>query len=63
MLKPKEFYSTIIDKAFENGDKATVVDAFVETLDYDQLTREHIIKVYESLDHETAIDHATIGQL
>lgn len=48
MVKPKNFYSTIIDRAFANQDKETVIAAYLDTLDYSDLGAEDFIKVYES---------------
>ncbi len=48
MQKPKGFFGTIIDKAFDNKDSETVIQAYLFTLDYSELNLYHLIKVYES---------------
>ena len=63
MVRPNEFHGSIIQKAFENGDKKTVIEAYIDTLNYDHLNRDHIIKVYESQVFEDAIDHGLISHL
>lgn len=63
MLKPANFYPTIIDKAFENGDKKTVVDAYLQAFNYDEFSEDHLIKVFESQTYEDAIDHGLIKHI
>lgn len=48
IVKPEQFYSTIIDLAYENKDYTTVIEAYLFCMNYDSLTKDHIIKVYES---------------
>lgn len=63
LLLPKNFQSMIIDKAFENKDKKTVIAAYLEVLNYENIDKEQLIKVFESLEYEDAIDHGLIHQI
>ncbi len=63
MQKPKGFFGTIIDKAFDNKDSETVIQAYLFTLDYSELNLYHLIKVYESQNYDELIDHKLIKHL
>ena len=34
MVRPEGLHQQLIDKAFESGDKETVIDAYLDVLDY-----------------------------
>jgi len=65
MQKPTGFHPSIIEKAFENKDASTVIDAYLDILDYANagLTEQHLQMVFESLDYDTAIDHGLVAHL
>lgn len=48
LIKPTAFFTTMIDKAYENKDYTTVVDVYLYAFNYDALSAEHLVKVYES---------------
>lgn len=66
-MKPKGFTGKIIDVAYENKDYVTVVEAYLYCMEmgggYDNLTAEQLVKVYESQDFETLIDHGVYKHL
>ena len=57
MQRKPGFHSFILDKAFENADKKTVIEAYVDALNYDEFNGSHLIKVLESQEFENQIDH------
>lgn len=57
IIQPAAFTGTLIDQAFENKDFATVVEAYLYCMEYKHLAAEHLVKVYESQDFESHIDH------
>lgn len=65
MLKPKAFHATSIELAFTNKDAKTVILAYLDILDYQAagLKAEHLAMVFESLNYESAIDHAVVEHL
>ncbi|CDW83639.1 UNKNOWN [Stylonychia lemnae] len=63
LVRPTNFSSKVIEMAFENKDIITVVDAYLLTLDYSTLSEDHLIKVYESQDFESHIDHGLYKHL
>jgi hypothetical protein len=65
MQKPNGFYATSIELAFKNKDAKTVIHAYLDILDYQSagLTAEHLSMVFESLNYESAIDHALVEHL
>ena len=54
MCRPQSFHTIVIDHAFENKDRKTVIQAYLDILDYDHagLKTEHLLKVYESMDYD-----------
>lgn len=49
MVKPNGFHQLIIDEAFKAGDKKTVIDAYLDVLDYNKdLEDSAFVKVLES---------------
>ena len=63
MIKPVGLHAAILDKAFENGDKKVVIDAYLDAFNYDQFNESHLVKVFESQVYEDAIDHGLIQHL
>lgn len=65
MIKPKDFHTTSIELAFANKDPKTVVHAYLDILDYQSagLKVDHLAMVFESLNYESAIDHALVEHL
>ena len=63
MQKPQGFFGMIIDKAHENKDLETVVQAYLFTMNYAELTLDHLIKVFESQRYDELIDHRLIKHL
>lgn len=54
----------MIDQAFANQDKETVVEAYLDTLDYaKELNDSAFVKVLESVSFEEAIDHVLYGHV
>jgi hypothetical protein len=64
MQRPSGLHQLIIDKAFEAGDKQTVIDAYLDVLNYKtELTDGAFVKVLESLSSSEAIDHVLLGHV
>lgn len=65
MQKQEGFHTGLIDLAFENKDPKTVVNAYLDILNYQTagLKAAHLLKVYESLNYESAIDHVLVEHL
>ena len=65
LIKPKGFHATSIELAFANKDAKTVILAYLDILDYQvaDLKEEHLAMVFESLNYESAIDHALVEHL
>ena len=59
MKKPSNFYTLVIEKASQEKDKQTVINAYCDIIDYNNsgLTLDHIKMVFESLNHVEQIDH------
>jgi hypothetical protein len=54
----------ILDAAFFNKDKATVIDAYLDVLDYKtELNDDSFVKVLESTGFTEAIDHVLFGHV
>lgn len=57
----------MIEKAYEAGDKETVIDAYLDILDYNTelagVDASFFEKVLESMSYEEAIDHVLFGQI
>ena len=53
LVKPHELHLTLIEQGAENEDKETVVNAYLDILDYENsgLKVEHFSKVYECIDY------------
>lgn len=51
------FHAFILEKAFESADKKTVIEAYVDALNYDEFGLSHLIQVLESQEFENQIDH------
>lgn len=64
MQRPSGLHQLIIDKAFEAGDKQTVIDAYLDVLNYKtELMDGAFVKVLESLSSSEAIDHVLLGHV
>lgn len=57
----------MIDQAFTNEDKETVIDAYLDILDYSRelegVDAAFFEKVLESMTYEEAIDHVLLGHV
>lgn len=65
LSKPQGFHTKIIDHAYSNNDLKTVGHAYLDILDYESagLTSAHILKVFESFEYDSRVDHALFEQL
>ena len=67
LKKPVGFHSTIINGAFEAGDKETVIEAYLDILDYDKELEGSdgtvLKQVLESMSYQEAVDHVLFGHL
>lgn len=64
MVRPAGLHQQLIDKAFESGDKETVIDAYLDVLDYNsELQDGAFVKVLESASTIEAIDHVLFGHV
>ena len=67
LKRPDNLNKTIIEKAFEAGDKETVVEAYLDILDYekelDGAESSLFESVLESMSFEEAIDHVLFGHV
>ena len=62
MLKPENLHNLVIETYYGN-DNATVIDAYLDVLDYNNLSNESIEKVLNSVSFKDVIDHGLIGHL
>lgn len=64
MIRPDGWNQLVIDQAFENQDSETVIDAYLDTLDYaKELNDETFVKVLESASFEESVDHVLYGHV
>ncbi len=58
-------HEAIIAAAFTNGDKDTVIDAYLDVLDYTNeiYKQETFFKVLESMDYKEVTDHVLFGHV
>lgn len=63
MVHPKGFHQRIIDLAHENSDPTTVIDAYLDCLDYRWLDDSAFVKAMEAVSYDEAIDHVLVGHL
>ncbi len=67
MKRPEQLNRTVIEKAHENGDKETIIDAYLDILDYDlelgEADASLFEKVLESMSYEEAVDHVLFGHI
>ena len=64
MQIPQAMHQKLIDQAFENGDKETVIEAYLDVLDYKtQLNDSSFVKVLESTGLTEAVDHVLFGHV
>ena len=57
----------MIERAYEAGDKETVISAYLDILDYEEelagVDETFFAKVLESMSYEEAIDHVLFGHV
>jgi len=67
LQRPADLNRTVLEKAFEAGDKETVIDAYLDILDYDaelaDVDAAFFEKVLESMSYEEAVDHVLFGHI
>ena len=67
LQRPVGFHRTIIERAFEAEDRETVIDAYLDILDYDRELAGSdgttFRQVLESMSYTEAIDHVLFGQI
>lgn len=64
MQRPTGFNQLMIDEAFKAEDHETVIDAYLDTLDYtNDLEDSAFVKVLESSSFAEAIDHVLFGHV
>ena len=66
LQRPIGFYCTMINRAFEAGDKETVIEAYLDMLDYEkELSSDESVlyKVLESISYQEVIDHVLFGHV
>ena len=67
LQRPVGFHSTIIDRAFEAEDKETVIDAYLDILDYDRefsgSDGTTFRQVLESMSYTESTDHVLFGHV
>lgn len=63
LVHPENFHQLIIDQAFENEDSQTVIDAYLDCLDYRVLDDSVYVKVLDSLSFDEQIDHVLVGHV
>jgi hypothetical protein len=64
MQRPDGFNQLVIDEAFKADDYQTVIEAYLDTLDYTKdLQDSAFVKVLESSGFAEAIDHVLFGHV
>ena len=67
LKRPVGFHTTIINEAFEAGDKETVIEAYLDILDYERELAGNdgtvFKQVLESMTYEEATDHVLFGHI
>jgi len=65
LQRPEGLNQSIISKAYEAADSETVIDAYLDVLDYDkELTDDSVFaKVLDSVSFEESIDHVLFGHV
>jgi hypothetical protein len=63
LVRPAGFHNLIIKAASENGDKKTVIDAYLDVLDYSWLDDSAVEKTAEAVSYVEAVDHVLVGHL
>ena len=67
LKRPSDLNRTVIEQAHENGDKETVVDAYLDILDYNSelegVDAGFFGKVLEAISYEEAVDHVLFGHV
>ena len=67
LQRPPTLNKTVIEKAYEADDKKTVMQAYLDILDYDKelgdADASFFHKVLESMSYEEVIDHVLFGHI
>ena len=67
LQRPQFLNKTVIERAYEAGDKETVISAYLDILDYEEelagVDETFFAKVLESMSYEEAIDHVLFGHV
>jgi len=67
LKRPVNLNSTVIMQAHAAGDKETVIDAYLDILDYGRELHKAPASLYEavleSMSYEEAVDHVLFGHL
>ena len=67
LQRPMSLHKTVIEKAYEAGDKETVLEAYLDILDYEKelegVDAAFFEKVLESMSYEEVIDHVLFGHI
>lgn len=63
MVHPTDFHNNMINKAFENEDYETVVDVYLDCIDYKLLNKDSFLKALDSVSYEESIDHVLVGHI
>ena len=65
LQKPQGYHKILIEKASEEKDNQTVIDAYCDILDYgnSELTLQNIKQVFAALSYTENIDHHLFSHL
>ena len=67
LQRPANLNRTVIEKAHEAGDKETIIEAYLDILDYDReldgVDASFFEKVLESMTYTEAVDHVLFGHI
>ena len=63
MQRDGSIHSKIIEMASENEDKETVIDAYLDCIDYSALDDSVFSRVAEAMSYEECTDHVLFGHL
>ena len=67
LQRPQDLNKIVIEKAYEAGDKETIIDAYLDILDYekelDGVDASFFEKILESMSYAEAVDHVLFGHV
>lgn len=67
LMRPADLNRTVIEKAYAAGDKETVIEAYLDILDYEKELKDAPASLFEavleSMTFEEAVDHVLFGQI